>query len=178
VSVFAGLVLAGGQSIRMGQDKAELVIAGQTYLARARSLLLKTGASEILVSRNNTQSDMQDMYPNAGPLAGIYTAMQHTELNLLIIPIDMPLLNKDLLLNLIRTEAQAAYYRNHPMPLFLKNSPHVAAYLQTTLDKADADKSIKGLLGAAKAQLLSTDAQDRLININTLAQLESLNKSQ
>ena len=47
-----GLVLAGGQSRRMGQDKALMRYQGSTLIERASSLLKAAGCDEVLISRN------------------------------------------------------------------------------------------------------------------------------
>ncbi|MEN7341492.1 MAG: molybdenum cofactor guanylyltransferase [Pseudomonadota bacterium] len=78
------LVLAGGESRRMGQDKAALVIDGQTQLARTVALA-RSIASETFVSvRDSASSDalrlayptIEDATPGAGPMAGILAALR------------------------------------------------------------------------------------------------------
>ena len=78
-----GLVLAGGKSRRMGQDKALLLRAGQSQLSYVAALL--EGATErVFVSARHDQQDdpersrfatIVDRYENIGPIAGILSAM-------------------------------------------------------------------------------------------------------
>lgn len=78
-----GLVLAGGQSRRMGQDKAALVQAGETQLGRAVALLQRHVSRVFVSSRANQADDavrrdfeqILDRYDNLGPIAGILSAM-------------------------------------------------------------------------------------------------------
>ncbi|MGB3724532.1 MAG: molybdenum cofactor guanylyltransferase [Glaciecola sp.] len=90
-----GLVLAGGQSSRMGNDKAMLEIDGETMLARSQKLLRACEVAKVVVSRNDGELDsLADMIPNKGPLSGIHSALHHyLDYDLLIIPVDLPLLN-------------------------------------------------------------------------------------
>jgi molybdenum cofactor guanylyltransferase len=48
-AAFLGVILAGGASRRMGTSKADLVVDGQTLLARTLSVLRAAGASRVLV---------------------------------------------------------------------------------------------------------------------------------
>ena len=78
-----GLVLAGGKSRRMGQDKALLLREGQSQLSYVATLL--EGATErVFVSARHDQQDdpersrfatIVDRYEDIGPIAGILSAM-------------------------------------------------------------------------------------------------------
>lgn len=115
-----GVVLAGGLSSRMGQDKAKLQrqfsSASPTNLPSAKSahsakmsrinmldfskqLLSDAGIKEIVVSGDNYQ--IPDRVAQAGPVGGIYSVLAHYLANspehlqpkaLLILPVDLPLM--------------------------------------------------------------------------------------
>ena len=69
---FSALILAGGQSRRMGQDKAELRLGKLSLLQHMQQLAQQAGASQILLSRNQPGTTyIQDLRPGLGPLAGI-----------------------------------------------------------------------------------------------------------
>ena len=73
-AVFKGVVLAGGQSSRMGSDKANLILKNKTLLQNACELLTAAGASDVLISRNvqsTTAQYIADIYPGSGPLGGL-----------------------------------------------------------------------------------------------------------
>jgi molybdopterin-guanine dinucleotide biosynthesis protein A len=70
-----GLVLAGGDSRRMGRDKTRLEIDGQTLLQRAVDVLQGV-FPQVLVSVRQRRDDVAvpqvlDGLPDAGPLAGL-----------------------------------------------------------------------------------------------------------
>ncbi len=90
-------LLAGGQSTRMGQDKAMLKLAGRPLLVHMLEKLRALGFSpEIAGSRADLLPFgpvLGDLHPGCGPLAGIEAALasSETELNLFV-PVDLPLL--------------------------------------------------------------------------------------
>jgi molybdenum cofactor guanylyltransferase len=105
---FAAVILAGGQSRRMGQDKARLFVDGQSLLARQIGLARSLAASEIFISgrAGNTYSEFDlpvifDPLADAGPLSGIERALTITSKPLLLVlAVDMPGLTKELLMRL------------------------------------------------------------------------------
>jgi molybdopterin-guanine dinucleotide biosynthesis protein A len=90
-------VLAGGQSTRMGREKAMLELGGHTLLERALQLALTVAAEAIVVgSRGEFERYgrlLEDVYPGQGPLGGIHAALwaSPTDLNL-ILAVDTPFL--------------------------------------------------------------------------------------
>lgn len=76
-----GVVLAGGASRRMGQDKAALVLEGETMLARVVARLA-TATREVLVVGPAARARLvpgvrvvPDARRGLGPLGGIYSAL-------------------------------------------------------------------------------------------------------
>jgi len=90
-------ILAGGQSSRMGRDKAFLSINGRTLLEHAIGLA-KSVAEDVVLIGQRAKLDpygivMQDIFPGCGPLGGIHAALHcsRTDLNL-ILAVDTPFL--------------------------------------------------------------------------------------
>ncbi len=138
-----GLVLAGGQSRRMGRDKAALMIGGISLLDRAKTVLTSAGCEQVLVSG---AGGLADRFANAGPLAGL-DAAAHTLSDgqwLLVIPVDMPNLKPALLEQLIkaRTNGAGLYFANHPMPVCVRIDAELRDYLQQILEAPDGDRSL------------------------------------
>lgn len=102
---FSAVILAGGQSARMGRDKAWLEIGGETLLARQIKLVRAAGATEVFISgradRDYSSFNvpvLTDNFPNCGPLAGIENALRVCrEPLLLVLAVDMPLMTIELL---------------------------------------------------------------------------------
>jgi molybdopterin-guanine dinucleotide biosynthesis protein A len=97
-------VQAGGESRRMGQDKALLPFLGQPLIQRVITRV-STVAGEIIVTTNRPEAYaflhlplFSDLRPGRGALGGLYTALASTKGTLLAtLACDMPFANPDLL---------------------------------------------------------------------------------
>jgi molybdopterin-guanine dinucleotide biosynthesis protein A len=95
---FAGAVLAGGASSRMGTDKALLVVDGHPLAVTATRALEGAGAAAVQViggdraGLHSLELDARpDDHPGAGPLGGIITALRLAEWDpVMILACDMP----------------------------------------------------------------------------------------
>jgi len=100
---FTGVVLAGGKSLRMGQDKALLPV-GKQLMIKGVLASLKAHSEEIIVVTNKVAEFsflkvpvFPDIVPGRGPLGGIYTGLIRSKtFHNLIVACDMPFLNQDL----------------------------------------------------------------------------------
>lgn len=113
---FSAVILAGGQSRRMGRDKAWLEVDDQPLIRRQVELAREIGAIETFISgRPDCDYSMlqcpvlHDKYPDAGPLAGIECALQATTSPLLLVlAVDLPCLTASVLRDLLaRCTAQS-----------------------------------------------------------------------
>jgi molybdopterin-guanine dinucleotide biosynthesis protein A len=104
VSPFAnleGFILVGGQSSRMGRDKALLELDGKPLLTRAADLLSPLVASITLVGDPGKYSVfgfriIPDKWPGAGPLGAIATALDAArEPQSAVVACDLPFLTRD-----------------------------------------------------------------------------------
>jgi molybdenum cofactor guanylyltransferase len=93
-----GVVLAGGKSKRMGQDKALLMLNGKPLIQHVAQALQAVFA-EVIVSANSTVYNFldlpvaRDVYPDYGPLGGIHAALGSVKTPYIFVaPCDTPLL--------------------------------------------------------------------------------------
>ena len=103
----SGVIVAGGRSVRLGQDKRRLRLwgdAGPTLLEHTLALLAPLCAELIVVL--NDRADwpeieariVGDRYPDGGALGGIYSGLAAaTQTHALVVAADMPLLAPALL---------------------------------------------------------------------------------
>lgn len=103
---WTGVVLAGGESSRMGRDKALLEVDGRTMLDRGIDLL-RPHVREILVIGDPAKYTtthgivIPDERPGMGPLGGLVTALKRARyVRLLVIACDLPQLNDRLMVRL------------------------------------------------------------------------------
>ncbi|MEO1595350.1 MAG: molybdenum cofactor guanylyltransferase [Pseudomonadota bacterium] len=96
------LLLAGGESRRMGSDKAAIEIDGQTMLARTASLAAHVCDTVWVSVRSAAQADalrrqwplIEDAPEGRGPLAGILAALRHRgDAEWLVLACDLPRLD-------------------------------------------------------------------------------------
>lgn len=164
-----GVILAGGQSRRMRQDKALLRIARQTMLERTQSTLNQTSVSKVVVSRNNG-NHLSDIFPNKGPLSGIHSAaMRFPSFNLLIVPVDLPLIAVQDLQKLINAGVSNncnIRYQQHSLPLYLQNTPLLRRALDYTL-RFTSHFSVHHLCSHFPLTELPLTQPDNLLNSNT-----------
>lgn len=103
----AGFVLAGGQSSRMGSDKALLPLAGWPLIQHAISILRDAGLKASIAGARAPLAEFSpvvtDSHPGQGPLAGICAALAATPARYAVfLPVDLPLLPAPLVAYLIR----------------------------------------------------------------------------
>ncbi len=172
---FAGLVLAGGASSRMGEDKALLVRDGRTLLEQAVQVLSEAGANPVLVSGDRPAYDcVPDDRPGLGPLSGLLSVLQHRpglmHRVVVVMPVDTPGLTAEALQELagvVSEDNRGACFQGHPLPLAFRPDPALIEEIRALL--ADGDKaSVRRLCDLLAAHEL--DARDHdLSNMNTPA---------
>jgi molybdopterin-guanine dinucleotide biosynthesis protein A len=108
VSEISVAILAGGQSRRMGQDKALLPLGGRLVIEWVLERVMPL-SSDLTIVANSTAKYRHfgyrvvgDVYPDKGALGGIYTAIHAARCpHCLVVACDMPFLNTDLLRYLV-----------------------------------------------------------------------------
>ena len=96
---FSGAILAGGQSRRMGFNKAFLELEGSTVIARAVHVMTAVFSSPAIIANDTTLYGhlglpvYPDIIKDAGSLGGIYTALYHSKDYAFVVACDMPWLD-------------------------------------------------------------------------------------
>ncbi len=100
-----GVVLAGGRSRRLGQDKVVLSYEGESLLSRSVTLLRRFCSKVVVSGRDPTAQNMNgrtagvdapwlpDVVSGIGPMGGIITGLEQLQKPLLVTACDLPLLN-------------------------------------------------------------------------------------
>lgn len=167
----AGVVLAGGRSSRMGQNKALLPYDGHTLLEHMTLLLREAGVADVFVSGSYEGYDcIPDREKHAGPAVALRHVLQDlADRNIyrgaLCVPVDMPQLSAGLLRYLCGIEA-GAYFSDHPFPL----------YMPLPLCGEAGATSMRGLLNAENitAQQLPEKYTHHMMNANTPEEWEKV----
>jgi molybdopterin-guanine dinucleotide biosynthesis protein A len=103
----SAIVLAGGKSLRFGQNKSQVKISKRSLLAQVVAgvssicgdIIIVTGEQRIpQITGYPKLRITTDVYPGKGPLGGIYTGLKTSATHLnLVVAGDMPFLNRGLL---------------------------------------------------------------------------------
>jgi molybdopterin-guanine dinucleotide biosynthesis protein A len=109
-----GIVLAGGLSRRMGQDKALLKLGGRTSLQLAAESVSAVCAELVIATADRPAQHLPNLSPiwvtdppgAAGPLAGLAAGLSvASNPTVIVVACDMPFLNERLLLHLLTSVA-------------------------------------------------------------------------
>ena len=176
-----GLVLAGGESRRMGQDKALLMRDGQSQLAHIATLLQRVVDRVFVSARRSQQDDAErgrfdrivDRYDDMGPIAGILSALEeHPAVDWLVIACDLPNIDETTLRFLLdnRSERQpfTAFRSSHdklPEPLCAIYAAGSEVIIKQFID--DGMVCPRKVLIRSDTALLEQPNPQSLDNINT-----------
>jgi molybdopterin-guanine dinucleotide biosynthesis protein A len=178
-----GVVLAGGLSSRMGQDKAKLPHKNTDMLSFSKQLLVDSGIDQIVVSGN--QHQVTDLVANAGPVGGIYSVIQRYQPKaLMILPVDLPLMTSEALMQLrLKGELshKACFFKDSHLPLYLPNNGYLELFFTTIFKNHQQHKifgtksvkkgpSVRSLLEQVPHTIFALDTPKILFNTNTPAQ--------
>lgn len=193
--MITAVVLAGGQSRRMGQDKAALALDPTSPLTMIEMVIrgLQPVADDIVVVGGEWDRRLvgarwvADAFPGEGPVGGLVTgllAMRDDFNRSLVTPCDLPFLETDVLASMVATQTGADVIglparspggpAIEPFPAVYHRRclPGVADYFQR------GGRSMRGLLGRLTCAALpegTIEAHDperwTLFNVNTPAEL-------
>lgn len=176
-----GLVLAGGESRRMGRDKALLVRDGITQLAHISALLEEVTDRVFVSTRAEQQFDAErsrfeqivDRRDGIGPVAGILSAMEeYPDVDWLVVACDLPNIDEPTLSYLLEnrslTQAFTAFKSSHddlPEPLCALYRVGSAAIIREFVDASMVCP--RKILIRSDTKLLVQPNPVALDNINT-----------
>ena len=191
------VVLAGGLSRRMGQEKAELNYAGTSFLDYQLKKGQLLGIGERLVSgycgalANSFQEEIliPDQILNVGPLGGLEACFRaSTRPYALVLPVDMPAVTISILASLIsafrkyikeecssgkRPEVMSLCHGGKEEPLAAIYPTELAALAEDQI--LSRNRSVMGFIKAAGYRTLNIpDLEDAFVNINEPEQYENL----
>jgi molybdopterin-guanine dinucleotide biosynthesis protein A len=175
-----GVILAGGESRRMGRDKAFLPFGGATLVERVASRL-REACADVLVVANDPEPyqalglrTVPDALPERRSLVGIYTGVLHAGGPAFVCGCDMPFLCPAL----IRRMADLARSADVVIPRVADYEPLHAVYTPACLEPIKRVLAAGGrnadLLGDVRTIVLDADELRRfdpdlqsLVNLNT-----------
>lgn len=162
-----GIVLAGGQSRRMGRDKALLEYGASTLLQHQIDSLARV-CDVVLVSGDYPGHDcVCDIRAGMGPLSGMHAAARrcHGEA-LLFLPVDMPAMTSSAL-KILRDHGGPCHFTAQPMPCMFPAAFGLAEAIEALWRSGDDGHAVKTLHRAAASQPIACSGAAVFENINT-----------
>ena len=183
-------VLAGGQSRRMGVDKALLPFGEMSLLERTARAALGSGCSVLIVGRNQPAEwalagvrFVLDDAPEMGPLSGLDTALRYADTNVLLVACDMPNLSVEAL-RWLRDAADARFLEHGIVvingeqiePLFSLYTPACRPLIAHQM-AGNQRRSLQALIEEGRFERLSAPPEiaTALVNVNTPEEFAALN---
>lgn len=177
-----GIILAGGKSSRMGQEKGLVKHNGIPFIEHIiRSIAVIT--DQIIIITNHTAYQkygypcIPDTFSNCGPIGGIYTGLSKSStVNNLVLSCDVPFITSFVLENLIHKHTKSfdiTCYENNPLIAIYDRS-----ITNVLLQHIEEKKlRLQQLLASLKMQTLEVTKQilPLLKNINSPEQYKEAN---
>ncbi len=177
------LIMAGGHSSRMGQDKPTVALNGKSMLERAvafwrsvpfidRILIAVGPAGHLTDVIPEGCTPIPDLIADRGPLAGIQAALRMTDAQLLwVSAVDLPFLTVDRVLPEPQGDAIVYCNGNRPEPLFGVYRRSVLPVVERLL--MDGVGKMRAMLDAVDTQYIPLSSADGafLRNVNTPEEL-------
>jgi len=176
-----GLILAGGKSRRMGQDKALLKNRGQSQLAYVAGVLNACVAKVFVSTRADQTHDKEraqldqivDRYDDLGPVAGILSALEASpEVDWLVVACDLPNITEQTIRYLLQQRggeqdftAFTSSYDGLPEPLCAVYHSGCEAIVRRFVD--DGVNCPRKILIRSNTRLLEQPDPKALDNVNT-----------
>lgn len=183
---YSGIILAGGKSSRMGQDKALLEIDGKPMIGYV-SELLREFCDEIIVSSSNEEHApygdfmVEDQIKDAGPLAGIQaglTAAKNEQC--FVLSCDTPFVTKEVLERLRENSEDtliAVSSSNHRLqPLIAIYSKKALSIIASYLENDERSLLPLQKICNAKVVYFGTNESKAFENLNTPSEWQQWNE--
>lgn len=172
--VLSAVVLAGGRSTRLGQDKVLLPYRGVSFVQHQVHKLRELGVEDVIVSGYEGPVDgaasVPDVYPHSGPLGGMHAGLSAARNTAaLVLAVDTPLLPVELLDALARAHGGGITVLEHggkTEPLIGVYDSAIAAVCEEML--RSGRRSVYGLLDRVGYRTVCYQGDEKLLlNCNT-----------
>src|SRR5262245_11711913 len=186
---FSAVLLAGGESRRMGTDKATFVFRGKPLWQVQLETLRRLGPAEIFASaktdpswRPNDVQFVADIPPSCGPLSGVAASlMKIRTAHLLALAIDMPFMTENYLRSMCNAIEPGlgvvAKIDNRAEPLAAVYPREAEIDFRTALAGTDfsLQNVVRQLVTSGKLLEISVTKQEKLLfrNLNNASDVEA-----
>lgn len=173
------IILAGGKSSRMGEDKALLKINGVSFLQIIVERARRFGFEDITISSNTPEKYkyigkdvgiVEDIFKDAGPLGGIHASLLVSKKQFnLVIPCDNPFIPFEILYKFFEykdnNDAVIALYNGEVEALCGIYSKNCAKAIESML--VNNNRRVRDLYKLVSTTYMEIGQECTLYNINT-----------
>jgi molybdopterin-guanine dinucleotide biosynthesis protein A len=184
------IIMAGGSSSRMGTDKCMLPIKGQSMIESICEQL-RGRFDGIIISADNVDKFafldfdvVPDRVPGQGPLMGIASALEASanEFNF-VVACDIPKINLSFVNRMLAEAVESQADIIVPTTGEGKYEPLFAIYRKSALEAinntlSSGKRKISDAFALCRVEYVKLDNADWLMNLNTMAEYENLQKEQ
>ncbi len=179
-----GIIMAGGNSIRMGKDKALINYHGQAQYLQVKNLLASFCSAVFCSAKSNKFKDVKTVIDNpelgdVGPIAGLITSLEKFQSPIFVLGVDYPLIGHEDLNEIYQNHNNAfpATVFFNPESGFLEPligiyEPSILPILKTSLNsgissiqKILQEHSVQKIIPLNLTKIKSIDLPDDAINI-------------
>jgi len=188
----SGIILSGGKSVRMGENKAFIEIDGVPIIHRIynlfkelfREIIIVTNQKELFL--NFDSKIYSDLFPNKGALGGLYTGLVFSNFTYsFCVACDMPFINKSLVQYLVKNmedyDVIVPLTKDGLQPLHAIYSKHCLPTIKETIEKGKY--KIIDFYSLVKVKVIKEEdfgfldpLRESFINVNTQEELFSIKK--
>ena len=184
------VLFAGGQSSRMGQDKALLPFAGYETLSEYQYSRLSKLFEKVYLSSKEDKFDFQteiifDKYPESSPMVGLASVFETLEEDaVFILSVDTPFVNKEIIERLIKqsegTDAAIARTPGGKQPLCGIYTRAILPFVQENIQ--NNRHKIGNVLQKVRTKYVDFEEEKFFMNLNHpheyAAAVQSLNREE
>jgi molybdopterin-guanine dinucleotide biosynthesis protein A len=183
----SAILLAGGRSLRMGVDKATVVISGEPFWKRQLRVLSDLQPGRVWISARTmppwcpTEIEVvTDKPPSCGPVSGVVAGLRRLQSShLLVLAIDLPLMTAEHLRKLWGLARPGIgvipFHGDYFEPLCAIYPVEALATAETALSSGDGSLQhfARSLLWKSQAQVYELASEERplYLNMNTPSDL-------
>lgn len=170
------VILAGGKSSRMGEDKALMPFGGFNSMAEFQYSKLKKIFKNVYISTkvnkfNFEHKEILDKLPTSSPMVALYSVLKELQEDFFLISVDIPLISINSINELLNF-----YNTNKGYDIYLFKSPNgleptAAIYTKTILPKVEEllkqdIHKLNYLIKNSNYTILNSENLNEFININ------------
>ncbi|MFB6306793.1 MAG: molybdenum cofactor guanylyltransferase [Flavobacteriales bacterium] len=181
-----GVILAGGKSKRMGEDKGLMELNGKRMVEYPIETLREFVHGILIIANKQEYQTIEknvvpDMYTDRGPLCGIVTAMHNARTPwIMVMPCDTPYVKGEVLERLLETgkDAEISITEHHRI------EPLIGLYSTSVLSKMEClmNKGYRRMIDVvdhfntkrvSMNRIMEKYEEDLFVNVNTYDQVNS-----